>query len=88
VSRSGASAAAVLFAVFRRPLAQVGTGVIVGVYLAYNLARSYADGLTGREAGAVAGYAAFMLGACVLACIVPVRRALAIEPTDALRDDG
>jgi putative ABC transport system permease protein len=28
------------------------------------------------------------LGVCLLACIVPTRRALSIEPTEALRSDG
>jgi putative ABC transport system permease protein len=30
-------------------------------------------------------YAVLMLGVCLLACVVPTRRALGIEPTEALR---
>ena len=33
------------------------------------------------------GYATFMLGICLLACVVPTRRALNVEPTVALRMD-
>ena len=33
-------------------------------------------------------YAAFMLGVCLLACVVPTRRALGIQPTEALRDQS
>jgi ABC-type lipoprotein release transport system permease subunit len=29
-----------------------------------------------------------MIGVCVLACIVPTRRALGVEPTEALRSDA
>jgi putative ABC transport system permease protein len=32
-----------------------------------------------------AGYIAVMLSVCLLACIVPLRRALGVEPTEALR---
>ncbi len=32
-------------------------------------------------------YAILMLGVCLLACVVPTRRALAVEPTIALRVD-
>ena len=35
----------------------------------------------------VVAYAIFMLGICLLACIVPTRRALSVEPTVALRVD-
>jgi ABC-type lipoprotein release transport system permease subunit len=31
------------------------------------------------------GYAAMMFGVCMLACIVPTRRALRVQPTEALR---
>jgi ABC-type lipoprotein release transport system permease subunit len=30
-------------------------------------------------------YAAFMFGVCLLACVVPTRRALRVEPTEAMR---
>jgi ABC-type lipoprotein release transport system permease subunit len=33
----------------------------------------------------VVAYAVFMLGVCLLACVVPTRRALSVEPTIALR---
>ena len=35
----------------------------------------------------VVAYAIFMLGVCLLACVVPTRRALSVEPTVALRVD-
>jgi putative ABC transport system permease protein len=48
-------------------------------------------GLTGdlslEQFGIVVAYATFMLGVCLLACIVPTRRALGVEPTIALRAD-
>jgi putative ABC transport system permease protein len=35
----------------------------------------------------VVAYAIFMLGVCLIACVVPTRRALSVEPTVALRLD-
>ena len=40
------------------------------------------------EATLVTAYAVLMMGVCMLACIVPTRRALRVEPTEALRADG
>jgi ABC-type lipoprotein release transport system permease subunit len=31
-------------------------------------------------------YSAAMTAVCMIACVVPTRRALAVEPTEALRD--
>lgn len=45
-------------------------------------------GLSAREIGLVIAYAALMMGVCMLACIAPARRALAVEPTEALNADG
>jgi ABC-type lipoprotein release transport system permease subunit len=38
------------------------------------------------QVGLLVGYAAFMLGVCLLACVVPTRRALRVEPTVAMRE--
>lgn len=35
----------------------------------------------------IGGYGIVMLGVCLLACVVPTRRALSVEPTIALRMD-
>jgi putative ABC transport system permease protein len=48
-------------------------------------------GLTGvfmlTDVAMLVAYAFVMLGVCLLACIVPTRRALGVEPTIALRMD-
>jgi putative ABC transport system permease protein len=41
-----------------------------------------------RTALLTAGYSVLMMGVCLLACIVPTRRALRVQPTEALRSDG
>jgi ABC-type lipoprotein release transport system permease subunit len=33
-------------------------------------------------------YVALMPAVCMLACVVPLRRALRVQPTEALREDG
>ena len=38
--------------------------------------------------GVVLAYATLMLGVSMLACVVPTRRALRVEPTEALRTDA
>jgi putative ABC transport system permease protein len=41
-------------------------------------------GLTLGQVALLVVYAAFMLGVCLLACVVPTLRALRVEPTVAL----
>ena len=89
----GASPARVIGAIFRRPLTQVGLGVLAGgalIALAGSIETNM-PGLTGdltlRGLAILAGYAVLMLGVCLLACVVPTRRALGVEPTVALRTD-
>ena len=85
----------VVGATFRRPLTQVGFGVaaggaIIGLVALLVSTAGLQDGtfkptFTVGQLAALVGYAVFMLGVCLLACIVPTRRALRIEPTEALR---
>jgi ABC-type lipoprotein release transport system permease subunit len=46
------------------------------------------NGLPATFVGLVLGYMTLMLAVCMLACIVPVRRGLRVEPTVALKADG
>ena len=82
----GGSALRVLLAIFARPLRQVTLGVVIGCVLAGTIAWRASDSiLTMRGALVVAMYGVLMLGVCLLACVIPTRRALAVEPTEALR---
>ncbi|HEU4631316.1 MAG TPA: FtsX-like permease family protein, partial [Gemmatimonadaceae bacterium] len=87
----GADPRHVVQAIFRRPLAHVSLGVAAGAVLAALLVLVGTGGGTTpslRGAALLAAYAVLMLGVCLLACIVPTRRALGVEPTEALRADG
>jgi hypothetical protein len=95
----GASPRSVVATIFRRPLTQVGIGIVVGAFLVglgSVVVRNHqpdtamgmhtlAGGLSLGQLAMLIGYSALMLGVCLLACIVPTRRALGVEPTEALR---
>jgi predicted permease len=90
----GASRLSVIGAIFRRPLIQVGLGILAGAALIAagrgTLATQlpgFTDGLSVRGIAIIFAYATVMLGVCLLACVVPTRRALGVEPTIALRMD-
>jgi hypothetical protein len=89
----GASRRRVISAVFRRPLIQVGLGVLAGNALLAILGsvKTEMPGLNGElsvgQLAILAAYGLVMFGVCLLACIVPTRRALSVEPTIALRTD-
>ena len=89
----GASRRRVVAAIFRRPLSQVGLGVLAGgalIAVAGSI-ETEMPGLSGElsleQIAILLAYATLMLGICLLACVVPTRRALAVEPTIALRVD-
>ena len=48
----------------------------------------WSPGCQRAEVAIVVAYIALMLGVCLLACIVPTRRALRVQPTEALRTDA
>jgi putative ABC transport system permease protein len=85
----GADRRRIIAAVVRRPLGQIGLGIGVGgtlVVLTY--VGLFESTLTPVEAGMIAAYAVLMLGVCLMACFVPARRALRLEPSQVLRADG
>jgi len=77
----------VVTAIFRRPLMQVALGVVSGAALVGLMARAATGAMSPREVAIVVGYALLMMLVCLLACIVPTRRAFSVEPTEALRSD-
>lgn len=91
----GAPRARIIAAIFRKPLTQVGAGVAVGFTLvtvaAYFLIGHQPDGnprtgeMTLAHVGLLVTHGVSMLGVCMLACVVPTRRALRVEPTEAMR---
>ena len=92
----GASRRRVLGAVFRRPLTQVGLGVAAGaILIALGATAMFATEQFEQEGGRLSAghlallllYAAFMFAVCLLACVVPTRRALRVEPIVAMRVD-
>lgn len=64
----------------------VGAGAVLLVRVSiYLLAVS---GLTTEQYVLVALHSMLMFGVCLLACVVPTRRALAVEPVEALNVEG
>ena len=75
--------------IFRRPLVQVTAGILVGTVFVAALFALGRGGLpTAAQFAKIGVYAVVMTLVCLLACIVPTRRALGVEPTDALRVDA
>ena len=83
----GADARRLVGAILGHALRQVGGGVVAGGVIVGILTWIVA-GLSPLEVGVVAAYVLLMLGVCLLACVVPTRRALQVQPTEALRAEA
>ena len=82
----GASPRSILAATFIRPLLQVGVGIVVGGLLVVATSSGMFGGLpTFIECVLIVGYVILMSTVCMLACVVPTRRALRVHPVEALR---
>lgn len=86
----GAGPLVVLKLVLQRGLWMIGTGVAVGLVGAFGITRMMAHRFYGVSAGDLPTYAAVtavLAGVGLLACLVPARRALRVEPIKALKDE-
>jgi putative ABC transport system permease protein len=84
----GAEPLHVLTTVFRRPLVQIALGIGVGAILSIGLANNDLSDVHLDDFVSMAVFALSTILCCALACIVPTRRALRVQPTEALKDEG
>jgi hypothetical protein len=84
----GASTRRVAAATFAQPLRQVAYGALAGGVIVGILVRLSTGRMQLAQIAVVLAYAAMMMAMCLLACIVPTRRALRVQPTEALRADS
>ena len=84
----GAGTARVAAAIFSRPIIHVGIGVLLGTGLTIALTVVVTGAMSPAAYALVAGYALLMLGVCLLPSIPPLRRALRVDATEALRAEA
>ena len=84
----GADRRRVLSVILRRPVTQVSLGVLVGAFIVAAMYPGLSEGaLTAIEVAVMIAYSMLMMGVCLLACVVPARRALRVDAADVLRVD-
>ncbi|HET9387463.1 MAG TPA: FtsX-like permease family protein, partial [Gemmatimonadales bacterium] len=86
----GASPGRVTADVLSRAFTQLGSGTLLGLAIGYAASAGpfrLSDGLFDKGPGLMIGVAAVILLAGLGACGTPLRRALRIQPTEALRTD-
>jgi hypothetical protein len=82
----GAAPRSILAVIFRQPLLHVGLGIVFGGVLVVAVSTSMFGGPpTLVEALLIGAYVLTMWGVCLLACVMPTRRALRVHPMDALK---
>jgi len=81
----GAGPRRVLVSVLSRAAVQIGTGIVSGSALVMLMQSMATNGMSVRVAGLVASVAVLMTVVGLAAAIGPARRALAIQPTEALK---
>jgi hypothetical protein len=87
----GANPTRVVREIFSRAMAQLGAGTLLGLGIGFVAAAgpfALSDGPFSEGPGLVLGIATLILGMGLIGCGRPIRRALRIQPAEALRDDG
>ena len=88
-SALGAGARSVLWSVLSRAMGQIAIGIVVGIgVMALLDTATEGEMLGGRSAFLLPAVAVLMSVVGLLAAVGPARRALRIQPTEALRADG
>jgi hypothetical protein len=87
-SALGADPRRILTGIFGRASAQLGTGVLAGLVVAVALDRAAGGGIMGGRAVILLPMVAtLMMIVGLLAALGPARRGLAVQPTEALREE-
>ena len=84
----GARPGQVLRALLREGIWQAAAGVAIGIAaggILMSIGREVLFGVSPWDAGTLATVGALVLAAALAACFVPARRAMQIDPVDALR---
>jgi len=85
----GANRWRVIAAIARRPFGQIGLGIGVGGALVPLMSGTlFESAPTPFESILMVAYATLMLAVCLSACVVPIRRALGLEPSQVLRAEA
>jgi predicted permease len=87
----GAKPTRVIRDVFSRALRQVGAGTALGLGVGFAASDgpfALSDGVFRHGPGLMMAVAALVLATGVIACGIPLKRALRIQPTEALRAEG
>ena len=84
----GAAPRQIIGTVFKRALIQVAMGIGVAALIMVTFIIADWEKPSWVELSRVGIAVVLIALCCMAACIVPVRRALRIQPTEALKDDG
>ena len=85
----GSSPLPIVASTLKRPVAQVALGILAGAgIIAFMLFGMTGGAITLRQTAIVAAYTLLMMAVCLLACVVPTRRALRVPPIEALRAEA